>query len=158
MGGTKPIAPNKDKEGKDYPAGRAQNRRMEVKVNTTVAYISPAMLEKQEAALAAEQAGGKTSKAKASSEEEDMSDLPPELQEVRQILKGVDGSDMDGGGADGVSDASAGTMNVQESQESQETETADGKRKAPVLSEADKNRIKEERDWARQEFGLFNSP
>ena len=154
MGGTKPIAPNKDKEGKHYPAGRAQNRRMEVKVNTTVAYISPAMLEKQEAALSAEQTGGKTSKAKASSEEEDMSDLPPELQEVRQILKGVDGSDMDGSG-DGVSDASAGAINGQEIQES---ETADGKRKAPVMSEADKNRIKEERDWARQEFGLFNSP
>lgn len=154
MGGSKPIAPNKDQLGKDYPAGRAQNRRVEVKVNTTTAYVSPALLAKEEAVSSAEQGSTKNGKAAASSEEEDMRDLPPELQEVRQILKGADGSSADGLPADGSSVAANG----QDGQDGQESETADGKRKAPVMSEADKNRIKEEREWARQEFGLFNSP
>lgn len=165
MGGSKPIAPNKDQAGKDYPAGRAQNRRVEVKVNTTMAYISPASLAKEEALAAAEQAGTKNGKAAASSDEDDMRDLPPELQEVRQILKGADGNSAAGSSADGLpadglpaDGLPANSSSAANGQDGQESETADGKRKAPVMSEADKNRIKEEREWARQEFGLFNSP
>ena len=141
-GGSRPLEPNQLPGGKDNPAGRAANRRVEIVVETLAGFVSSKEKEALRlAAAAAEEESSSGDKDKSAKPPEvDVSKLPPELQELHQIMN---------------PDKTAAGEAEPEPEPPVSDHTADGRRKIPELSAAEKEKLKKETEWARKEFGLF---
>lgn len=141
-GGSRPLEPNQLPGGKDNPAGRAANRRVEIVVETLAGFVSSKEKEARRlAAAAAEEESSCGEKDKSAKQPEvDVSKLPPELQELHQIMN---------------PDKTAAGEAEPEPEPPVSDHTPDGRRKIPELSAAEKEKLKKETEWARKEFGLF---
>ena len=141
-GGSRPIEPNQLPGGKDNPGGRAANRRVEIVVETLAGFVSSKEKEARRLAALAEdeEVSGSEKDKSAKPPEVDVSKLPPELQELHQIMN---------------PDKTATAEAEPEPEPAANDHTPDGRRKVPELSAAEKEKLKKETEWARKEFGLF---
>jgi outer membrane protein OmpA-like peptidoglycan-associated protein len=174
VGGRKPLAPNSLAGGADNVIGRAQNRRVEIFIDTNVS-VTQKLAAAKAAALAeaikdqSEQTGpvtrlqngmtaGRAQLQQASKEAGDA--LPAALQEIGPLSdEGMEPVELEENvetaSENGDSRQQANWDRVSNNQANRKNLNAEGKRVVPAMTDQEKMQLKKDRDWARGEFGLF---
>lgn len=174
LGGRKPLVPNSLAQGVDNPVGRAQNRRVEIFIDTNIS-VSQKLAAAKAAALAeaveeqALQANpqdklqngmtiGRAQLQQASKGSNET--LPAALQEIGPLSdEGMEPAESEES-TETASESSdsrqqASWDRVSNNQANRRNLNAEGKRVVPAMTEKEKMLLQKERDWARGEFGLF---
>lgn len=174
VGGRKPLVPNSLAQGVDNPVGRAQNRRVEIFIDTNVS-LSQKLAAAKAAALAealqeqAEQAnpqdklpdGMTTGRAQLQQASKGANEtLPAALQEIGPLsdegMEPAEGEEStETASENGDTRQQANWDRVSNNQANRKNLNADGKRVVPAMTEKEKMLLQKEREWARGEFGLF---
>lgn len=174
VGGRKPLAPNSLAGGADNVVGRAQNRRVEIFIDTNVS-VSEKLAAAKAAALAeaikdqTEQSstvpkledGMTTGRAQLQQASKGSNDvLPAALQEVGPLSdEGMEPAEpeenVETASENGDSRQQANWDRVSNNQANRKNLNAEGKRVVPIMTDQEKMQLQKERDWARGEFGLF---